>query len=102
MPINSAKQQLAQLEAGAHLQQGYLGISVQESVDSQQEGVTIGAVEQGSGAAQAGLREGDIITAINGAAITDYSSLAAQISGKQPGDKVTVTIGATGRSSRWT
>ena len=69
VPINVAAQQLAQLQAGANLQQGYLGISVQESTDPGQAGVMIGAVEQGSGAAQAGLQEGDLITAIDGNAV---------------------------------
>ena len=100
VPINIAKQQLAQLQAGANLQQGYLGISVQESTDSNQSGVTVGAVEQGSGAAQAGLQEGDLITAINGNAVTDYESLVGQINGKQPGEKVTVTIRRGGQEQQ--
>ena len=96
VPINIARQQLAQLQTGANLEQGYMGVSVQESTDPTLMGVTIGAVEQGSGAAQAGLRAGDIITAIDGAAVTGYESLVGQINGKQPGTKVTVTIQRNG------
>lgn len=100
VPINVAKQQLTQLQAGANLQQGYMGVSLEEATANGQAGVTIGTVEQGSGAAQAGLRVGDLITAINGNAITDYESLVAQISGKQPGEKVTVTIGRNGQEQQ--
>jgi hypothetical protein len=66
------------------LQQGYLGIAAQASTAANQQGVTIGGVQQSSGATQAGLRAGDVITAINGNAVTDYASLAARISGNHP------------------
>ncbi len=101
VPINIAKQQLAQLQAGADLEQGYMGISIQESTNPNQEGVTIGAVEQGSGAAEAGLQAGDIITAINGTAVTDYEQLVAQINGKQPGEVVIVTIRRNGEEQQF-
>jgi S1-C subfamily serine protease len=91
VPINVAKQQLSLLETGAAIEQGYLGVSVQEAADGLQ-GVTVGAVESGSGAAAAGVAAGDVIRAIDGASITDYASLAAAIDGKQPGTQVSVTV----------
>ena len=100
VPINIARQQLTQLQAGANLQQGYLGIAVEESTDPAQDGVTIRTVEQGSGAAQAGLEAGDIITAIDGNAIADYESVVGQINGKQPGTDVTVTIRRNGQEQQ--
>jgi len=90
VPINIAKQQLTQLEGGATLEQGYLGISVQEAAN--QSGVSVAAVAANSGAAAAGLRAGDVITAVDGTAIDGYDDLAAQLAGKQPGTKVTLTI----------
>ena len=97
VPSNTIKQQLAKLEAGTNVQQGYLGISVQESTNANQQGVTIGAVSQNSGAAQAGLQVGDVITAVGGKAVTDYAGLANQIGGKQPGEKVTLAITRNGQ-----
>jgi putative serine protease PepD len=88
VPINIAKQQLTQLEGGATLAQGYLGISVQEATN--QSGLTVAAVQAGSGAATAGLRVGDIITAVDGTTINGFDDLAAQLAGKQPGTKVTL------------
>jgi serine protease Do len=90
VPINIAKQQLTQLEGGAALEQGYLGISVQDATN--QSGLTVAAVQTGSGAAAAGLRVGDVITAVDGMTIKGYDDLAAQLAGKQPGTKVTLTI----------
>src|ERR687886_897295 len=97
VPSNTIKQQLVQLEAGTNVQQGYLGVSVQDSTGANQQGVTIADVSQGSGAAQAGLQAGDVVTAVDGKAVTDYASLANQIGGKQPGAKVTVTIVRNGQ-----
>ena len=97
VPSNTIKQQLAGLEAGEQVEQGYLGISVQEAVGGDQQGVTIGAVAQGSGAARAGLQVGDVITAIDGTTVADYPDVAAQIGGKQPGQQVTVTIRRNGQ-----
>jgi putative serine protease PepD len=100
VPINMVKQQLAQLEAGATLEQGYLGVTIVEPTEANQAGVTIGEVAVGSGAAQAGLQAGDSITGIDDQSITDYASLAAQISGKQPGDTVTVTFERGGQEQQ--
>jgi S1-C subfamily serine protease len=90
VPINIAKQQLAQLEGGVTLEQGYLGITVPEATN--QSGLTVSAVQAGSGAAAAGLRAGGVITAVNGTTINGYDDLAAQLAGKQPGTKVTLTV----------
>jgi S1-C subfamily serine protease len=102
VPINVVKQQLAQLKAGATLQQGYMGVSVQDTATGSQSGVMVASVQPGSGAAQAGIQAGDVITAIDGHAVTDYASLAAQISGKQPGTQVTVTIQRNGATQQVT
>jgi len=79
---------MAELQAGARLQQGFMGIAVVQAVDSGEAGVTVGQVEAGSGAAAAG----DIIIALDGAPINSYASLVDAIGGKQPGETVTVTI----------
>jgi S1-C subfamily serine protease len=100
LPINTAKQQLAQLEAGTTLERGYLGISVQEATDPGQAGVTVAAVETGSGAAAAGLQVGDIVTAVDGTTIGSYDDLAAQLEGKQPGEQVTLAIQRDGAAQQ--
>ncbi|WP_129632475.1 S1C family serine protease [Candidatus Oscillochloris fontis] len=50
------------------------------------------AVQPGTAAARAGLREGDIITAIDGVAIDGNTSLRQLLLQYQPGDTVTLTI----------
>lgn len=96
VPINVAKQVLPQLQAGAKLEQGYLGVTIDQA-QSNTNGVTIGDVDASSGAAEAGLKAGDVLTAVDGKAVSDYEGLVEQISGRQPGESVTVTITRNGQ-----
>ncbi|WP_242923536.1 Do family serine endopeptidase [Pontibacter liquoris] len=54
-------------------------------------GVYIAGVEEKSGAKEAGLKTGDVVTGINGVAITHSSQLLEQVARYRPGDKVKVT-----------
>ena len=62
------------------------------------EGAYIAAVSPDSGAAAAGLQEGDIVTAFDGQAVEGASDLMLDVRGKQPGDTVTLTIDRDGQS----
>jgi serine protease Do len=55
------------------------------------EGVLITSVVQGSPADKAGLKQGDIITAVNGQKITDTGELLNVISSSQIGETVKIT-----------
>lgn len=55
------------------------------------EGVYIQKVEDGGAGADAGLVEGDVITAIDGKKVTKMAELQEVLANKRPGDKVTVT-----------
>jgi S1-C subfamily serine protease len=54
-------------------------------------GAAVAGVLTGSPAAQAGLKAGDVITAVDGDAVTSASDLSSLIAAHHPGDKVTVT-----------
>jgi S1-C subfamily serine protease len=56
------------------------------------EGALVGAVAPGSGAEDAGLQRGDIITAIDEEPVTSMAELAAQIQRRAPGDEVSLTV----------
>jgi Do/DeqQ family serine protease len=60
-------------------------------------GVYINGVSESSGAKEAGLQAGDVITAINGVGVAKTSQLLEQIARYRPGDKVKVTYLRSGK-----
>ena len=68
---------------------GYLGHLACETVAA---GCRIGVVGAGTPAAQAGLRPGDVITAVAGAATADPVALADVLAGLRPGQRATVSF----------
>ncbi|OUJ75238.1 Do family serine endopeptidase [Hymenobacter crusticola] len=81
------------------VQRALLGVSIRE-VDAQLasekkiknlNGVYVMGLTKGSAAAAAGLKEGDVITEINGAKVNTSSQLQEQVARYRPGDKIKVT-----------
>ena len=58
----------------------------------------ISSVSAGTPAAKAGLKAGDVITALDGKAITKADDLTAGITAHAPNDKVTLTITRNGKT----
>jgi S1-C subfamily serine protease len=77
-----------------------LGVSTQPTGEGL--GVEIVEMTPGSGAADAGLRVGDVIVAVDGDDITDPTSLGAAVAGQQPGDTITVTAVRNGSTQEFT
>ncbi|MER6118221.1 trypsin-like peptidase domain-containing protein [Streptomyces sp. NPDC001743] len=70
-----------------------LGITGRTVVDDSYRpaGVAIVSLEEGGAAQKAGLRVGDIITAVGDASVTTITSLSEALASDKPGEKVTVT-----------
>ncbi|MFC0597183.1 S1C family serine protease [Streptomyces palmae] len=60
--------------------------------DFQPAGVVVVSVSKDGGAKQAGLRKGDVITAVEGTRVTSMSTLAEALADHRPGDRVRVTF----------
>jgi serine protease Do len=98
VPVNIVKKVIDDLAKYGMVQRGYLGITI-TSVDAdlakkknlnQLKGVYVDSIYKGSAAAEAGLKTGDVITAINGTEVNSSSELQAQVSEYHPGDKITI------------
>jgi S1-C subfamily serine protease len=89
--INRAQVLIDQLRDGAVPRHALLGVTTQPT-GPRSEGAVVVSIASGSAAEAAGIREGDVITALDGEPISDPSDLAATIAGHLPGDEVTVTI----------
>lgn len=79
-----------------------LGVSVETVAgpDGKPAGVGIAAVTAAGPAAKAGLRSGDIVTAVGGFATKDTAALAAALAGMRPGQRIPVKVLAPDGSSR--
>jgi serine protease Do len=99
IPINDAMRIISALIAGDSLEQtAYLGIKgsdVSSDVASAYglpQGVYVKEVYEGSGAADAGIRQGDIITSIDGTEITSMTELQTLLVGYSAGDTIKLTV----------
>ena len=92
IPSNTVKTVVDQLIAGKSVQHALLGVTVGSATN----GANVGSVESSSAAAKAGVRSGDLITAVDGKSITSSQQLRAVIAAHKPGDKITLTIRRSG------
>ena len=90
VPSNTVKTVVDDLIAGKVVEHAYLGVTVGDSQAG--SGAAIGTVRAGGPAAAAGLKSGDVITAIDGTPILDANKLTAAVSSHSPGDKLKITV----------
>jgi len=87
--------------SGQAIQRGYLGVQIQNLPDeyraplglsADQEGAYVADVTPGGPAAQAGLRAGDIVVAINGESIETSTELTRRVGQASPGETLRLEI----------
>lgn len=104
VPSNIAKKVFEDLIEYGSIQKGLLGIRggaitpefLAEEKITETEGVYISSVSKGMGADLAGLETGDIIQAVNGKKIREFSDLTGYLESKRPGDTVEITFSRDG------
>ena len=105
IPTTIVKKVVADLKEYGTVQRAMIGIMGGDVLQMRQDernkdidfgdvidGVYVSDVVDGGGALAAGIKEGDIITAINGKKIKTMNELQETIVQYRPGDKVTVTL----------
>ncbi|EKD26442.1 MAG: Protease degQ, partial [uncultured bacterium] len=107
IPINRGKMILDDLISGKEIQHGWLGIWLQDldrdmvlqfGLTENQKGALVFKVEDDSPAQKAGLQSGDIIYDIDDHKINYSDDVSRIISGKKPGEKITMKIYRNGKS----
>ena len=100
IPSNMTRTVVEQLINKGRVRRGQLGVYVQAVTEDlaqglglkEARGVLVSSVQKGSAAEKAGLRQGDVITAINGNAVNDSNELRNTVAASPPGTEVTLTI----------
>jgi S1-C subfamily serine protease len=92
VPIDLVKSELSRLEAGQRVTHAYLGVSTSTAGQTTSAGALVGQVASGGPADHAGLRAGDVVTALGSTKVTGSNDLVAAIAAHKPGDKVTLTV----------
>ena len=103
IPSNTVERVATQIIEQGNVQRAFLGINygpasqtLIKNDDLPSGSAVISRVQDGTPAAEAGLKAGDIITAINGKKLNEYLQVSNLISSMQPGDEVDLTINRNG------
>jgi Do/DeqQ family serine protease len=109
IPSNMARTVMDQLMKTGKVRRGMLGVTIQ-SVDADlasslnmpaARGAIVTSVTDGGPAARAGIKRGDVITAIDKQAVVDNNSLRNIVASKTPGSNVEVTAMRNGGDQKF-
>lgn len=107
IPSNFAVRVADALIAGERPSHGLLGVSVQEAAqdtdeDAKREGGLIAEVVPGGAADRAGLRAGDVITAVGGVPVNSSTAVSAMVRYFEGGSDVEITYSRGGKLAETT
>jgi len=106
IPVSTAKQVLEGIVKDGQVTRGWIGVEPQELSPELAEtfniqaksGVIITGVLQNGPAAQAGIQPGDVITGVNGKAVSNVTELLSAVAGLKPG--VAAPLSVTRKDSK--
>ncbi len=105
IPASTAKDVIADLMKDGKVERGWLGVQIQpvtqDIADSlglkEASGALVVAPQEGSPGQKAGIRQGDVIRAVNGQPIKDARDLARRVAAFGPNTKVDVDLWRDGK-----
>ena len=107
IPVSTAKQVLESIVKDGQVTRGWIGVEPQElnaelmetfNVKAK-EGVIITGVLQNGPAGQAGIKPGDVITAVNGKAVGNVTELLGAVAGLKPGVAAPLSVQRAGKTT---
>jgi putative serine protease PepD len=90
VPSDTVREVVPKLKAGQTIDRPYLGVST--AVAASSRGAAVASVSSDSPAADAGIRQGDVLTAVAGMQIGTPDDVVAALAGRSPGDHVDVRL----------
>jgi putative serine protease PepD len=106
IPSNQATQIGDQLKADGTAEHAFLGVSLQDATatadDVTRRGAGVVEVTPDSPAGKAGIQQGDVIVAIDGAPVNGSASLTAFVREKEAGDESVLTVVRDGNTQEVT
>lgn len=105
VPINTAKDILADLKMKGAVTRGWLGVSAQDITEEiaknldlkSREGALVAEVFTGEPADKAGMKVGDVIVSVGGIPVTNVRSLLYAVAKQKVGEKVPVEVMRNGQ-----
>ena len=105
VPSNMAKQVMDQIMKTGKVSRGYMGVSLQSITPElapqfglkEAKGALVSEVTPGAPGANAGLKAGDVITAIDGTKVEGNNDLTLNVVSHQPGSVVTLDVVRDGK-----
>ncbi|MCJ2031088.1 Do family serine endopeptidase [Methylobacterium sp. J-043] len=106
IPAETVQTVVDQLRSDGKVVRGYLGVQVQPVTKDiadglgldKAKGALVDHAENGTPAAKAGLKSGDVIESVNGAPVNDARDLSRRIAGLKPGTEVKLAYLRGGKS----
>ncbi|MCL4143896.1 UNVERIFIED_CONTAM: hypothetical protein GTU68_011637 [Idotea baltica] len=104
VPVNIVKKVVDDLMDYGTVQRAYLGVMIRD-LDSQlakeldldiSQGIYVDSLMSNSGALDAGIRKGDVIVSVDGAAVNSAPELQELIARQSPGNYVDITVNRNG------
>lgn len=101
IPVNLAKKVLNDIKEYGSVKRGYIGVQFVDLSDPDDAksintdktlGLYVNGLVPSGGAELAGLKQGDIITKVEGNVVTESSDLTERVGRLQPGDKIHLTV----------
>jgi serine protease Do len=108
IPSNMARRVMEQLIQTGKVRRGQLGVLAQKVTTDvaaklglkEAKGVVVAQVQAGSAAERAGLRQGDVITSLNGVEVNDPNTFRNAVASAPPGAEVTMSVLRSGREQQ--